>query len=257
MTNEITPWKPSEFAGTDLLPINAGSRRNKTELVGRENVEETDLILPALRLLQGQSPPVVQGVPGAIPGKFIHSTNQMIFDAPLRVLVIAHTKSNALFPNANDPRSQGLERCISRDAVEGTVYGLCSECGRCTEWDGKQPPIGAQSHNLVVMTEHGPALLRFSRTSFQAAKAFITTWMMSDKNLWAHPVVVQVKKEPKVLKSGQQTVYCTAAPSWVQSEVTPPEVQAMALEWHKKVMAAHSSGRLSGEDERMGDDNPM
>lgn len=248
---EITPWKPAAFAGTDLLPIAAARPVNRDHLVGRENVEEKDLILPTLRLLQGQSPAVVEGI--GKPGVFMHSTSQMIFEPPIRVLVIAHTKSNALFPNANDPRSQGLERCVSRDAIEGTVYGLCEECKRCTEWDGKKPPIGAQSHNLVVMTEHGPAILRFSRTSFQDAKGFITTWMMSDKNLWAHPVVVRVKKEPKVLQSGQQTTFCTAAPSWIQSEVTPPEVQAMALEWHKRIMAAHSNGRLSGDDDTKAD----
>jgi len=248
--NQITPWKPAAFAGSDLLPVSASAPRDRSQLVGRENVEESDLILPTLRLLQGQSPAVVEGsVPGARPGVFMHSTSQMLFEPPIRVLVIAHTKSNALFPNANDPRSVGLERCVSRDAIEGTVYGLCDECKKCTEWDGRKPPIGAQSHNLVVMTEHGPAILRFSRTSFQDAKAFITTWMMSDKNLWAHPVVVRVKKEPKLLPSGQQTTFCTAAPSWIQTEVTPPEVQAMALAWHQKIMAAHGSGKLSGDDD--------
>jgi hypothetical protein len=253
---EIAPWKPAAFAGSDLLPVLSSVPRDRSHLVGRDNVEQSDLVLPTLRLLQGMSPPVLEGVEGAIPGRFMDSASQQVFTAPLRLLFVAHTKSNALYLNPKDARYNGLQKCISRDAITGSVYGACEECGKCTEWVDNQKPLGAQSHNFVVMTDQGPAILRCSRTSFTAAKQFVSTWMMSDKNLWAHPVVVRVKAKPKQLEDGRQTTYFSMEPTWQRTETTPPEVQALAMEWHKMVMAAHGSGKLR-TDEEGGDDNPF
>lgn len=252
---EITVWKPSAFVGTDCLPLAlADQPAAQGELVGRENVEAEDLILPTLRLLQGQSQAVTE-VEGAAPGLFYHSTTQQVFKPPLRLLIVAHMKGNALFPKPEDPRSAGLETCISRDGVRGTVYGFCEECRKCLDWDDRRPPLGSQTHSFVAITEMGPVVLRFSRTSYKAAKSFLTTWTMSKKNLWAHPVVVTVQKQQKELQSGQRTNYFTMALAWMQQDRVPPAMQEAARALYAQVTQAHEQGRFSADDEQ-GDDDP-
>lgn len=251
MSEEIVKWTPAQFAGTDLLPVNAlVPSENKQEIVGRDNIEQEDLIFPTLRLLQGMSPAVTDGIEGAQPGLFIHSASQIIFKPPVRLLFIAHTKSNALYPKTDNPRHNGLERCLSRDGVKGSTYGFCEECRKCLDWGPhNEPPLGAQSHNFVTMTEHGPAVLRFSRTSYKAARQFLTVWNMSSKNLWAHPVVVRVKKQSKMLPSGQQTTYFSVEPIWQQNEAVPLSIQAAAANLYGRVQAAQESGRFGADDE--------
>jgi hypothetical protein len=250
-------WTPSKFDGSDLLPVLRPKDPNAEQLVGRENVSTTDLVLPSLRLLQGMSPPVTEGLEGAQPGKIFHSATQQVIKPPFRVLVVHHSKSNMLIPDPiKDPRTAGLERCLSRDTVRGNVYGLCEECRRCTEW-GKvtpqhkngEPPMGSQSHNFVAMTEFGPAVMRFGRTSFNAGKQFITNWMMSEKNLWAHPVVVRVKAKQRTLPNGQPATFFVWELLWQSNDTVPPAMREAALVLHKQVDAAYQAGRLSGDDE--------
>jgi hypothetical protein len=221
--------------------------------VGRDNIEKEDLILPTLRLLQGMSPPVTEGTEGAQPGLFFHSASQQIFKPPLRVLFVAHTKSKALYPRADNQAHRGLKTCISRDGVKGSQYGLCEECRKCMDWgpDG-QPPLGMESHCFTVLTDSGPAVMRFSRTNFKAAKQFLTTWNMSRKNLWAHPVVIKVSKQTKPLSNGQQATFFTMNPLWQTTEIVPPEFQTAAMALHHMVMAAHEGGRFGADDEGTG-----
>jgi hypothetical protein len=256
MTEEkLVKWEPKKFDGSDLLPVEYLSAPTETDqhgqaLVGRQNVEKEDLILPTIRLLQGMSPAVTEGTEGAKPGLFIHSATQQVFQPPLRLIVVAHYKSNALYPRADNIAHRGLERCISRDAVQGDRYGLCEECRKCLDWgENGQPPLGSQSHCFTVLTEHGPAVMRFNRTSFKAARQFITTWNMSRKNLWAHPTVVRVTKNEKQLPGGQKTTYFTMSPLWQTTELVPPSLQTAALAYHEMVMAAHQSGRFGSDDE--------
>ena len=259
MTDEVVKWEPKKFEGSDMLPIGFLSQSPTTDehgnqLIGRENIEKEDLILPTIRLLQGMSPAVTDGVEGAQPGLFIHSASQEVFKPPLRLIVVAHTKSNALYPRPENPAHRGLERCISRDAVQGDRYGLCEQCGKCTEWgEHGEPPLGMQSHCFTVLTESGPAVMRFSRTNFKAARQFITSWNMSRKNLWAHPAVIRVSKNTKDLPGGQKATFFTMNLLWQTTELVPPNMQTAALAFHEMVMAAHQTGRFGSDDESEGD----
>lgn len=257
--HEVAVWQPKKFEGTDLLPINFLSQpTDKDEhgnaLVGRQNIEKEDLILPTIRLLQGTSQAVTDGIEGAQPGLFIHSASQTIYKPPLRVIVVAHHKSNALYPQAGNPQHRGLERCISRDAVQGDRYGFCEECRKCLDWgEHGEPPLGSQSHCLTVLTEDGPAVIRLNRTSFKAARQFVTSWNMSRKNLWAHPTTFRVSRNTKDLAGGQKTTYFTMTPLWQTSEVVPPTMQTAAMAFHEMVMAAHAEGKFGSDDEGVAD----
>lgn len=241
-------WAPKPFEGSDLLPVRAG--KPEEELVGRENVSQRDMILPVLKLLQGMSPGVADGsIEGARAGLILHTASQQVLKPPLRVLLIHHSKSNFLNPDPKDPRHAGLERCLSKDAHIGDRYGDCHLCGKCTEWKDNQKPLGSQSHNFVAMTELGPAVLRFSRTSFKAAKQFVTAWTMGQKNLWAHPVVVRVKMLQDKAPDGTPRTYFAWEPIWQVSEVVPEQVRATARETYEMVQAAYEAGRLQGDEE--------
>ncbi len=255
-------WTPSKFDGADLLPVLRAPDPNGEEVVGRDNVSQKDMVLPALVLLQGMSPEVVKGEhPDARPGKILHTGTQQVVKGPIRVLFVHHSKSNLLSPEPNDPRFAGLERCLSRDAITGDRYGDCELCRKCFEWGPRTPanpkgtkPLGAQSHNFVAMTEHGPAIMRFSRTSFQAARVFVTNWMSGSKNLWHHPVVVRVKSETARLPNGQETTYYHWEPVWQLADVAPPQMRAEARRLYDVVEAAFQAGRLAGADEAAASD---
>lgn len=249
MTESNLPvlWQPSPFDdGTDLLPVDLGGNVDRT---GRDHVQSGDLILPVLALLQGMSDAVTQRVPGAQPGLFYHTGAGEVIDGPIRVLLCAHTRSRALLPKPERKEHEGLVQCIARDAMTGSHYGDCDACPH-KEWGPQnQSPPCSESHNFTVLTSYGPAILRFSRTSYKAARNFITTWMMSPKTLWTHPAIVSVKQQTKVLPNGKQATFFSLDMKWQQRETVPPAAQAAARAIHEQVMAAYESGRFGAEHE--------
>lgn len=246
--NEVQLWQPAKFDGSDLLPVELSSHVGAVDVRGRENVEAEDLILPSLQLLQGQSEAVTSGdVEGATPGKFYLTSTQEVLDSPLRVLLCAHTKSRALFPKEG-PAYRDIEKCISRDGVEGSVYGSCAACPHKLWREGNQPPLCSESHNFVALTPFGPAVLRFARTSYKTARAFLTTWTMTPKPLWAHPAMVVAKKDSKEV-GGKMTTFYKMELRWLQRETVPPVVQDAAAAVHDQVNAAHEAGKFGSEED--------
>lgn len=254
--SEIEVWKPKEFEGNDLLPIDQSVEveaiEGVPEMVGRENIDPKDLILPSLALLHGTSDAVQNKVDGAEAGLFMHTgTEEVLPEGNVRLIFVHHHKGNALFPK-EDQRYAGLEVCISRDQVEGTKYGLCEQCRKCLDWDDEQnlPPLGAETHHFVALTDRGPVMMRFARTSYKAANQFISSWSISRKNLWAHPVVVRVTTGNKTLATGQVKLYHHMQMAWQTTEKVPAELQRTAFALYKEIEAKHETGNLkSHEDE--------
>ncbi len=254
-TDVAKVWEPSEFKqGTDLVPqLHAGREMVKPPpggLVGRENVVPTDLILPSLLLLQGMSDPVTNQEEGAQPGKFWLSTAGEVVEPPLRLLLVHHSRSRALFPQPNNARSADLNKCLARDALEGTEYGICDACPH-KKWgkERNEPPACAESHNFVAWTNSGPAVLRFAKSSFKPARNFITTWKLSPKNLWGHPAIVTVKKKGKALSDGSQATYFVMEMRWNQKEDVPFAFQENAIELYDQIQQAHEAGRFTSDQE--------
>lgn len=259
----VQVWKPKEFDGNDLLPIDQSVALQPVEgvpeLVGRQHVNPKDLILPTLALLHGTSDAVQNKMEGAEAGLFMHTgTEEIIPEGPLRLIFVHHHMGNALFPK-EDARYQGLEVCISPDQVEGTVYGACEECRKCLDWDNENslPPLGAEVHHFVAMTDRGVVTMRFSRTSFKAAVKFVSTWMMSRKNLFAHPVVVRVKTGNKTLATGKVKLYYHMQLAWQTTEKVPDELQRAALALYKEIESKHETGHLKSHDEGTDDPDPL
>lgn len=246
---EVAVWEPSQFEGHDLLPVALGSR--EIDQTGRENVRAEDLILPSLVVLQGQSGPVTEGVEGAQPGKFFLGGVEEVIIGPIRTLFCAHTMSRALFPKADRPEHAGLEQCLSRDAVEGTLYGNCDTCPHSKWGEKNERPACSESHNFTALTPYGPAVMRFSGASIKGAKKkILTPWTMSPDVLWAHPVTVASLKET------EPEVHFIMEPKWHQREDVPLNVQAAARKIYEQVTTAHEAGKFEAEGQ-FSDDIPL
>jgi len=252
MTDELVKWEPASYDGTDLLPVAA---TEATELVagipvvGRENIGDGEVTLPTLKLLQGMSDEVTDGVEGARPGKFFLTSTQEVMEGPIRALIISHSKSNVMYPKAKDPRYAGLKKCLSRDAVEGTEYGFCADCQRHEIWGpNNAPPLCAESNNFTLMTSKGPAVIRFKRTNHRTSKDFIINWRMTQKNLWHHPVEIRIVAETD--KDADSTFYKMKM-QWNTRERIPDAVQLKAFETWEALDQAANDGRLKSE----GDDD--
>jgi hypothetical protein len=257
---ELEVWRPKQpFEGTDMVPKlpNKGVvQAPPGGLKGRENVDVEDMVLPALQLLQGQSDAVTDGVDGAKPGLLYLPAQGLVLEPPLRLLLVHHGKSRALFPKAEDPRSSGLKKCLSRDTFHGTIYGECAQCPY-KDWTGDDldiKPLCSESHNFTVWTDYGPAVLRFANSSYRAAKDFLTTWITTrpQRNLWAHPVVVHVKKKSKALPGGKDSTYFVMEIRWDQDEDVPPAFQLSADECYEQIKQAHEAGTLKTLNEEAG-----
>lgn len=247
-------WTPRTFSGNDLLPLVAPpveGAEEKEELVTHENIDiTTDFVVPQLKLLQGISDEVAQGQPGAIPGKFVLTSTGEILEPPLRVLIVFHGRSRALFPNPSRPNTVGLDKCIARDGVTGTRYGDCASC-KHKEWPEEKelsPPC-SEAHNFVALLPQGPAVLRFGRTSFKAARKFISQVIISGENFWQHPTIIRVRQEQRDV-GGKKATYFVMDAGWEVPETVPIGYRKNARESFDKIKAAADAGKLrAGEEE--------
>ncbi len=259
--NELVEWEAREFDGTDLLPSAAVEQADllpagpeDVPIVGDESVTEEDISPPSLVLLQKSSPAIDEEVPGAVPGKFLHTATNDVFDAPLRTVIIHYSKSARLKVDPTKPEFAGKEDCFSRDGISGDKYGLCEECGLCSKFgENGERPLGARSHVFIALLPQGPTFIRFRRTSYKHGNNFITAWKtgFKQKNLWAHPVILFTKKETGTAPDGSPTSWFELKMAWDQKERTPDVWQRKAYELWQQFDQASSQGRLRvdvGED---------
>ncbi len=255
--NVPTVWSPKPFKGTDLLPVVGaqGSREldefSGEEVVSRKNVEVGDIIVPRIKVLQGISDEVTRD--GLRAGLFFLTNLKQCIEPPIRGLIVFHSKSRALFPQQSRPETAGLERCIAPQAIQGSHYGDCSQCPH-QHWPkdekGKTPPGQSPpcslSNNYVFLTNHGPYVLRFARTSFKPGADFLSDVAMADRNFWHHPVVVNVTTEQKELQGGggKKATYFKMTIGWDRSEVIPQPYRDAARSLWQKLSDAWDASRL-------------
>lgn len=160
---------------------------------GLEDIDETSIALPRIKVLQATSPEVqgeeyrdlnlragdlieniskekVSGI--VIPVKVLPSTN---------VLFVPRTAEGktALKELKTDITDADLEQtgamiCAAIDGKTGDRYGSCSECGLCM-FRGNDKPVCQRSINVLVMLENGmPAIVSFRDTSYKHGTKFVS-----------------------------------------------------------------------------------
>lgn len=165
-------------------------------IVGQENVETEDIVIPRVRLLQPISPEVVDRKGNA--GDFINSmTGETLKE--MDILIFWYLKSRLLF---NRALPGGNNEGIACRSVDGKVSLDGKKCGGCpaTMWDTlteEQRRQGQKSrgpecdtvHNFpcLILNSNTPELpisLSLRRTSANQAKQLISLVKLSRINWW-------------------------------------------------------------------------
>lgn len=160
---------------------------------GLENIDETSVSLPRIKLLQATSPEV-QGEEYAdlnlragnlieviskekvtgefIPVKVLPSTNVLF--VPRNAEGKAALKLRKDDITDADLEQQGAMICVSLDGKTGDRYGACNKCGLCL-FQGNDKPICQRSINVLVMLDTGlPAVVSFRDTSYKHGSRFLS-----------------------------------------------------------------------------------
>jgi hypothetical protein len=121
----IAKWKPEhQFEGTDLLPCVAKEGEQLApgeEVVGDDNVEMDDLVLPVLNMLHGTSDAVERSVEGATPGKFHMSVTDAPMPSSTRRCVCCSSTTAKGVPCSRKTLTLGMLNWTRRRASAGTV----------------------------------------------------------------------------------------------------------------------------------------
>lgn len=239
--NQLTVWKTSKLEGvTDLIPKPEQFTIGKPAPESLGEMDQGDLIVPTLQLLQPTSD-ACNEIEGAKAGLFLLDATEEIFAPPLRLFIVF--MHNGRFKPDDEPK--GVAQCVSSDGVVGTTFGACDAC-QYKDWglDSEGNNYRACSDSRVfyaILPNGSPARIRFSKTSFKAARQFLTRASIERKNLWAHPTIVTVQQRRNEVK---KATYYTASLSWDVRDVTPPEWCDAASEAYRFIKQGWEDGRL-------------
>lgn len=160
---------------------------------GLEDIDETTISLPRVKLLQATSPEVqgeeyadlnlragnlieliskekISGV--FIPVKVLPSTNVLFVPRTAEGKTVLKEKKQDI--TDDDLAQAGGMICISTDGKHGDRYGECSKCGLCL-FHGNEKPICQRSINILVMLDTGlPAIVSFRDTSYKHGSRFLS-----------------------------------------------------------------------------------
>jgi hypothetical protein len=237
--------KLPEFEGNDMMPMELLAEvedEDRDEVVGTENLDMDDVVLPALILMGSKSPDVEEGREGAKPGKFLHYTTGDYLDAPIRGIAIFHNKSRSI--GKEMARDEGIDRCWSQDAINGSKHGDCETCPYASQWvqrgGGNKPVCALANEITLVLAGYGPVRVRFAGGSFQSGKNFVGNWLMSRRNLWHHPIILSSRLTTS--KGGHK--YWQANLQWDRTTVLPKAMRDKARGFYEQIAQAFEHGRL-------------
>ncbi len=152
-----------------LVPkdINLPAERMQTAK-GLGKIETEDRLIPRLKIMQPLSPEVDEGI--AKPGDFLNSIAKKVYGKEIQVIPIAWRKSRVYWAKREDG---GEILCQARDAVNGTVYGLCADCDY-SKWHDKEAPICTAIINMLMLVNNAELIAcSFMKTSYGTGKQLI------------------------------------------------------------------------------------
>lgn len=153
----------------DLIPkdINLPAERMQTAK-GLTPIAEEDRIIPRLKIMQPLSPEVDEGI--AKSGEFVNSIAKKSYGNRLSLTPIFWWKSRVHWA----PREDGGEiLCQARNALQGTEFGVCSDCEN-SKWCNKEAPICTAIINVLGLVNNiDMVALSFMKTSYGTGKQLI------------------------------------------------------------------------------------
>jgi hypothetical protein len=174
--------KPEEQKEVVVAPTTAISAERLQSKKGVKKLEREDQMIPRLKLMQGLSPEVQEGI--AKYGDLVNSLSKENYGKAVRVVPVVWWKSRIYW---RDRKEGGGIMCRSFDAVKGTVYGDCEACEykNWTVEDGQQVPskcVGIFNVLCCLPDKEIPELVvaSFLKTSFKQGKQWVN--LMNYKN---------------------------------------------------------------------------
>jgi hypothetical protein len=229
---------------TAVAPIMGGTAR------GFENFKTEDLILPRLRLLQGLSQAVVDGV-GKI-GQFQDSLSGEIIGDSMEVVLLGMKNGAVYFE-----QGEGM-RCKSGDGITNMDGVPCVNCPfneyHSKRWGKDEPPPKCSSTKEFVCitrgttkgTEQRPIVVSFLKTSFKQGRKLASIARLTGRDIFAAAYVLS----SSTLKNtkGTFSVMEVKQNGWLT-----PEEYKVAESWFNKIGAAnvivHEASEVVDDDD--------
>jgi len=214
--NEVA--KPSNSALPDFL------KGGKTTTVG--NVDSSDLIIPRVKLLQGLSPEIIDGIDGAKVGHFWHTIAGETLGNKLKGVPLLLRKTYVLWAPRDDERgvlaraldglhwdNAGMEFTVKpKKSPHNVTYKLgktvhecvgdgpaLSEFGSSIPGDPKSPPAASLTYELLWyfpdFEELSPAIILNARSGVKPAQNLISKIDMRPTDHYAQMYEIGVSQE--------------------------------------------------------------
>ena len=201
-----------------------------SQVLGMEEVDESDIPQPRIKLNQSGSPLVKDEAAKA--GEFSHSISEENYGKGIIFQPVIYHKTRIKWPE--DPDVEGWE-CRSYDGKTGDVYGDCKKCafkewGKGDNGEPLPPPCNAIHNYLSIIrataTKEGvgePIIVSFMRTSAREGQQLIQKIKVTGRYAWARKYKLTSKPVTKgkydyfVMKvdsgepaSNEEVKYCNA-----------------------------------------------
>lgn len=185
MANNLTVAKPQGMA-----MAGNGAR-------GFDNFDNSDLIIPRLRLLQGLSQAVVDGL--GIIGQFQDTLTGEILGDEVEVVLMG-MKNGAVYFEAG----KGMQ-CKSVDGITSIRGDSCKDCPfghyHAGEWVDDVPPKCSSSKEFMAVTrktlsgeESRPMVISFLKTSYKEGKRLASMARFTGKDIFANAYKITSEK---------------------------------------------------------------
>mgnify|MGYP000211720454 CR=1 FL=1 len=167
--------------------------------IGKENIEQEDVILPRVRLCQSMSPERKKSNPdfiaGLEEGQFFQKTPPTIYGENLLVLPLKRYKTRIYFRGMTEG---GGIICQAPDGLHGTVYGECAKCEH-QKWQGQGvAPKCTEIYNYICILpdyENDLTILSLKSSSIKTARTWNLLLLRSKGPIFANLYAVNSVEE--------------------------------------------------------------
>jgi len=153
-----------------------------SDRLGLENLNQSDLILPRIKLCQSmtreRSETSPKHIEGLEEGDFFNSLTGEKYGKEIRIIPVHFVRSRILF---NERGTGGGFRCSSRNGIDGGHYSKTCETCLFSKWREKDPPECTEFKSLIGLLK--PKLERVVLSFHGSAISVANDWLTRMSNL--------------------------------------------------------------------------